>query len=541
MLNTLLYRHILKIHKTIKSNCFLTTPPDYYSASPQVPLWWFPCCFTVLFFNNCIPKSRKMLFKLLNRHILKIHKTIKSNCFLTTPPDYCSTSPQVPLWWFSCCFTVSFFNNCIPKSRKMLNTLLYRHILKIHKTIKSNCFLTTPPDYYSASPQVPLWWFPCCFTVLFFNNCIPKSRKMLFKLLNRHILKIHKTIKSNCFLTTPPDYCSTSPQVPLWWFSCCFTVSFFNNCIPKSRKMLNTLLYRHILKIHKTIKSNCFLTTPPDYYSASPQVPLWWFPCCFTVLFFNNCIPKSRKMLFKLLNRHILKIHKTIKSNCFLTTPPDYCSASPQVPLWWFPCCFTVLFFNNCIPNSRKMLNTLLYRHILKIHKTIKSNCFLTTPPDYCSASPQVPLWWFSCCFTVSFFNNCIPMSRKMIFKLLNRHILKIHKTIKSNCFLTTPPDYYSASPQVPLWWFPCCFTVLFFNNCIPKSRKMLFKLLNRHILKIHKTIKSNCFLTTPPDYCSTSPQVPLWWFSCCFTVSFFNNCIPKSRKMLNTLLYRHI
>ncbi len=305
---------------------------------------------------------------------------------------------------------------------------------------------------------------------------------MIFKLLYRHILKIHKTIKSNCFLTTPPDYCSASPQVPLWWFSCCFTVSFFNNCIPKSRKMLNTLLYRHILKIHKTIKSNCFLTTPPDYCSASPQVPLWWYSCCFTVSFFNNCIPKSRKMIFKSLNRHILKIHKTIKSNCFLTTPPDYYSASPQVPLWWLPCCFTVSFFNNCIPKSRKMLFKLLNRHILKIHKTIKSNCFLTTPPDYCSASSQVPLWWFSCCFTVSFFNNCIPMSRKMLFKLLNRHILKIHKTIKSNCFLTTPPDYYSASPQVPLWWLPCCFTVLFFNNCIPKSRKMLFKLLNRHI-----------------------------------------------------------
>ncbi len=249
-----------------------------------------------------------------------------------------------------------------------------------------------------------------------------------------------------------------------------------------SRKMLNTLLYRHILKIHKTIKSNCFLTTPPDYCSASSQVPLWWFPCCFTVSFFNNCIPKSRKMIFKLLYRHILKIHKTIKSNCFLTTPPDYCSASPQVPLWWYSCCFTVSFFNNCIPKSRKMLNTLLYRHILKIHKTIKSNCFLTTPPDYYSASPQVPLGWFPCCFTVSYFNNYIPKSRKMLNTLLNRHILKIHKTIKSNCFLTTPPDYYSASPQVPLWWFPCCFTVLFFNNCIPKSRKMLFKLLNRHL-----------------------------------------------------------
>ncbi len=109
--------------------------------------------------------------------------------------------------------------------------------------------------------------------------------------------------------------------------------------------------------------------------------------------------------------------------------------------------------------------------------------------------------------------------------------ILKIHKTIKSNCFLTTPPDYCSASSQVPLWWFSCCFTVSFFNNCIPKSRKMLFKLLNRHILKIHKTIKSNCFLTTPPDYCSASSQVPLWWFSCCFTVSFFNNCITKVKK----------
>ncbi len=31
------------------------------------------------------------------------------------------------------------------------------------------------------------------------------------------------------------------------------------------------------------------------------------------------------------------------------------------------------------------------HRHILKIHKKIKSNCFLTTSPDSCSASPQVP------------------------------------------------------------------------------------------------------------------------------------------------------
>ncbi len=227
----------------------------------------------------------------------------------------------------------------------MLFKLLYRHILKIHKTIKSNCFLTTPPDYCSASPQVPLWWFPCCFTVSFFNNCIPKSRKMLFKLLYRHILKIHKNINQIVFWQLHQIIVQHLPKYHCDDFPCCFTVSFFNNCIPKSRKMLNTLLYRHILKIHKTIKSNCFLTTPPDYCSASPQVPLWWFSCCFTVSFFNNCIPKSRKMLFKLLYRHILKIHKTIKSNCFLTTPPDYCSASPQVPLWWFPCCFTVSFF----------------------------------------------------------------------------------------------------------------------------------------------------------------------------------------------------
>ncbi len=89
----------------------------------------------------------------------------------------------------------------------------------------------------------------------------------------RHILIIHKNIKSNSFLHIPPDSCSASPQVPLWWFSCCFTVSFFNNCIAKSRQMLFTLLYRHILIIHKKIKSNCFLLTPPDSCSASYGAP----------------------------------------------------------------------------------------------------------------------------------------------------------------------------------------------------------------------------------------------------------------------------
>ncbi len=84
-----------------------------------------------------------------------------------------------------------------------------------------------------------------------------------------------------------------------------------------------------------------------------------------------------------------------------------------------------------------------------------------------------------------------------MLFKLLYRHILKIHKNIKSNCFLQTPPDSCSASPQVPLGGFPCCFTVSSFNNCIPKSRKMLFKLLYRHILKIHKTIR--CMVQVHP------------------------------------------
>ncbi len=34
-----------------------------------------------------------------------------------------------------------------------------------------------------------------------------------------------------------------------------------------------------------------------------------------------------------------------------------------------------------------------------------------------------------------------------MIFKLLNRHILKIHKNIKSNCFLTTE-FLFSISPN---------------------------------------------------------------------------------------------
>ncbi len=60
------------------------------------------------------------------------------------------------------------------------------------------------------------------------------------------------------------------------------------------------------------------------------------FPSNTVVIFyiiFDNCIPKSRQMLFTLLHRHILKIHKKIKSNNFLQTPPDSCFASPQVPL----------------------------------------------------------------------------------------------------------------------------------------------------------------------------------------------------------------
>ncbi len=155
---------------------------------------------------------------------------------------------------------------------------------------------------------------------------------MLFKLLYRHDLEIHKKIKSNCFLQTPPDSCSASPQVQLCYF--------------------HVVLLYHVLIIAYQSQEKCYLNCSIDI--------------------FKKFIKKSNQIVFCQL--HQILVQHLHKCHC-----DDF---------------HVVLLYNFLIiayQSQEKCYLNCLYRH-LKIHKKIKSNCFLTTPPDSCSASPQVPL-----------------------------------------------------------------------------------------------------------------------------------------------------